>query len=125
MLGSGHLRLTSDTALDEGLRLLEQRDPPGFRALIALGGRPPLRIRAPGFEGARIDCGGAAGLDSERGRIFGRLSLALQPLTPDAVDRTEDDVLRRCGLSAIRCERCAPWLARLPTLTCRSTALVQ
>jgi DNA-3-methyladenine glycosylase II len=92
------LLLDSDKALAKGLAALGRADPL-MAALIAAGAKPALRKREPGFHGlAGIVMGQQLSVASAAA-IWGRLTLALDPLHAEAVLAASDDTLRAAGLS--------------------------
>jgi DNA-3-methyladenine glycosylase II len=91
--------LDSDAALERGLRSLTRRDP-NMKRLVALGARPPLRKRDPGFHGlAGIIVSQQLSVASA-GAIWARLTACFPALSPDDIAGASDEVLRGVGLSA-------------------------
>ncbi|RYC30834.1 DNA-3-methyladenine glycosylase 2 family protein [Lichenibacterium minor] len=85
--------------LDRALAALAERDPGLVAHLVAVGGRPPLRRRAPGFEGLAALVVSQQVSTASAAAIFGRLRAALDPLDAPALLRADDAVLRAAGLS--------------------------
>lgn len=89
-----------DDDLDRALAALEALDPARIAPMRARAGRPPLRRRAPGFEGlAAIVVSQQVSVASARAieaRLLGRFA----PLEPAALAAASDEDLRACGLSA-------------------------
>jgi DNA-3-methyladenine glycosylase II len=82
----------------KGIRAL-RRKCPHMRLVHDHAGDPPLRQHAPGFEGlARIVVGQQLSLASAQA-IWGRMLLAVRPMTPKAFLKLGDDQLRAIGLS--------------------------
>lgn len=73
---------------------------PGMAMAFKMVGHPPLRRWSPGFDGlVRIIVGQQLSTASANA-IFGRLALAVAPLTPERLLATEETALRAAGLSA-------------------------
>ena len=66
---------------------------------MAIGGRPALRHGRHGFEGLAATITGQQVSTASAAAIFGRLSLAVRPLTPEVFLGAGDATLRACGLS--------------------------
>lgn len=86
--------------LDHALAALEALDPVRIAPMRARAGRPPLRRRAPGFEGLcaivvsqQVSVASARAIEA---RLLGRFA----PLDPAAIAAASDEALRACGLSA-------------------------
>lgn len=73
---------------------------PGMAAAFKLVGQPPLRRWSPGFDGLVRIIAGQQLSTASANAIFGRLALAVVPLTPQGLLAAEDGVLRAAGLSA-------------------------
>jgi DNA-3-methyladenine glycosylase II len=90
--------ILSDDEMRKGIRAL-RRKCPHMRLVHDHAGDPPLRQHTPGFEGlARIVVGQQLSLASAQA-IWGRMLLAVQPMTPKAFLKLGDDQLRAIGLS--------------------------
>lgn len=96
------MRLTSEAALDAGLAALARRDPPGFAALWAVGGRPALRHGRRPFEALAATITGQQVSTASAAAIFGRLSAVLRPMTAETFLAATDATLRQCGLSTAK-----------------------
>jgi DNA-3-methyladenine glycosylase II len=91
-----HIHTESD--LDHGLTALTQADP-RFAAVIAKGGRPPLRRRPGGFAGLATTVVSQQLSTASAGAIWGRLAAAFDPVTPEAIIGARKERLMRIGLS--------------------------
>jgi DNA-3-methyladenine glycosylase II len=90
--------ILSADEMRKGIRAL-RRKCPHMRLVHDHAGDPPLRQHTPGFEGlARIVVGQQLSLASAQA-IWGRMLLAVQPMTPKAFLKLGDDQLRAIGLS--------------------------
>jgi DNA-3-methyladenine glycosylase II len=90
--------ILSDDEMRKGIRAL-RRKCPHMRLVHDHAGDPPLRQHTPGFEGlARIVVGQQLSLASAQA-IWGRMLLAVQPMTPKAFLKLGDNQLRAIGLS--------------------------
>lgn len=86
--------------LDRALAALEALDPRRIGPMRQRAGRPPLRRRAPGFEGlAAIVVSQQVSVASARA-IESRLLARFAPLDAAALAAARDEDLRACGLSA-------------------------
>ncbi len=109
--------IAGEADLDGAIAALAEREPGLVAHLLAVGGRPPLRRRAAGFEGLAALVVSQQVSTASAAAIFGRLRAALDPLgevaTGGRVDltmrspfgaaallRADDAVLRGAGLSA-------------------------
>jgi DNA-3-methyladenine glycosylase II len=92
-----HIRNESD--LDAALAALTAADP-RFAALIATGGRPPLRRRPDGFAGLASTVVSQQLSTASAGAIWARLAAAFEPFEPQAIMRARPVRLARLGLSA-------------------------
>lgn len=94
--------ITDEASLAAALAALRLRDPEGIGHLLAIGGDPPLRLRAPGFAGlAAIVISQQVSVASANA-IGGRLTAAFDPLDEHAIDAASDESLRACGLSGAK-----------------------
>jgi DNA-3-methyladenine glycosylase II len=90
--------ILSDEAMRKGIRAL-RRACPHMRLVHDHAGDPPVRHHTPGFEGlARIVVGQQLSLASAQA-IWGRVQLAVRPMTPQALLALDDEALRAAGLS--------------------------
>src|SRR5262245_2452325 len=90
--------ILDDDHMRDGIRAL-RRKCPHMRRIHDSAGDPPLRDYRRGFEGlARIVVGQQLSLASAQA-IWGRMRLAVQPMTPEAFLAVSDDTLRSAGLS--------------------------
>ncbi|MGA8612208.1 MAG: DNA-3-methyladenine glycosylase 2 family protein [Xanthobacteraceae bacterium] len=92
-----HIHTEAD--LDLALAALGQADA-RFLTLIAAAGRPPLRRRADGFAGLAATIVSQQLSTASAGAIWGRLTAAFEPLTPEAILRARPARLARVGLSS-------------------------
>ncbi len=96
--------IDTEADLDRAIAALAGRDPALVARLLAVGGRPPLRRRAPGFEGLAALVVSQQVSTASAAAIFGRLRAALAP-PGSAIEAADlaaagDAVLRAAGLSA-------------------------
>ena len=91
--------IDGEADLDRAIAALAERDPDLVAHLLAVGGRPPLRRRAAGFEGLAALVVSQQVSTASAAAIFGRLRAALDPLDAAAMLLAGDDVLRAAGLS--------------------------
>ncbi len=90
--------ILDDDRMRAGVAAL-RRSCPHLRKIHKLAGDPALRQHAAGFAGlARIVVGQQLSLASAQA-IWGRLDLAVQPMTPEVFLAVGDDTLRAAGLS--------------------------
>ncbi len=92
--------IDGEADLDRAIAALAEREPGLVAHLLAVGGRPPLRRRAPGFEGLAALVVSQQVSTASAAAIFGRLRAVLDPLDAAALLRADDAVLRGAGLSA-------------------------
>lgn len=89
--------IRQQTDLDDGLAALCRADPEIAR-IVAAGARPQLRLRAPGFASLlRIIVGQQLSIASADA-IWGRLMLAVDPLSPENLLAQPEACLRTTGL---------------------------
>ena len=98
--GSEVALIDREEHLDRAISALAERDPVLVAHLLAVGGRPPLRRRAPGFEGLAALVVSQQVSTASAAAIFGRLRAALDPFDAPALLAAGDDALRTAGLSA-------------------------
>ena len=89
----------TEADLDAGLARLIAADP-RLSAIVARGGRPPLRRRAGGFAGLASIIVSQQLSVASAAAIWGRLSKAFDPFQPGAVRKARRTTLQRAGLSA-------------------------
>jgi DNA-3-methyladenine glycosylase II len=94
-----HIHTEAD--LDAALAGLLAADP-RLAAVLAIGGRPPLRRRPGGFKGLAAIIVAQQLSTASAGAIWGRLEAALVPFDPETLLRTRADKLKRIGLSAAK-----------------------
>lgn len=89
--GQASLDKAADALLATGCKVAAE--------LVRVGGRPPLRLRAPGFSGfAAIIVSQQVSVASANA-IFARLEARFTPLDGAAIRAADDDSVRACGLS--------------------------
>lgn len=91
--------LDSNAVLEKGLRALVRRDAV-MKRIVALGARPPLRKREPGFEGLAGIIVSQQLSTASAAAISARLAARFPALSPEAIERAADEDLRAAGLSA-------------------------
>ena len=89
----------TEAALAAALAVLQVRDPDVIAHLLEVGGPPPLRRREPGFPGLAWIVVSQQVSVASADAIHGRLTRAIDPLTPDALLARTDEELAACGLS--------------------------
>ncbi len=92
-------RIATERDLDEAVALLAGRDPALVAHLLAVGGRPPLRRRAAGFEGLAAMVVSQQVSTAAAAAIFARLRAAVVPLDAPTLAAVSDAALRGAGLS--------------------------
>ena len=91
--------IDGQAALDAATDALLGAGCPLAAKLVAVGGRPPLRLRAPGFSGfAAIVVAQQVSVASANA-IFARLEAKFAPLDSAAIRAADDEALKSCGLS--------------------------
>ncbi len=120
MTGITHIRTEAD--LDAALAALVEAEP-RFAAIIAKAGRPPLRRRPDGYAGLAATVVSQQLSTASAGAIWGRLTAALEPFTPEAIITARPAKLARIGLSKPKIKalkeiaravvRCEPDLTKL------------
>ena len=88
-------QITLTAALDA----LSLADPIAIAHMREIAGIPPLRNRAPGFEGLAAIIVSQQVSTAAAATIFKRVEAAISPLTPAAVLACDEAALRACGLS--------------------------
>ncbi len=91
--------IDSQAALDLALARLREADPVLIGHLLEAAGQPPLRLREPGFAGLAGIIVSQQLSTTSAAAIFGRLELALAPLSPATMLAATDETLRAVGLS--------------------------
>jgi DNA-3-methyladenine glycosylase II len=89
----------TDADLERGLAALADADP-RFAALVATGGKPPLRRRPGGFAGLAAIIVSQQLSTASAAAIWGRLAAAFEPLDVASILRVRPARLARLGLSA-------------------------
>ncbi len=90
--------IATDSDVARGVRALRRRCAI-MRRVHDVTGDPPLRRRAPGFEGlARIVVGQQVSVASANA-IWARCAATIEPMTADRLARLSSEELRACGLS--------------------------
>lgn len=92
------LRIDTEADIDAGLAHLLAADP-RLAAVLAAGGRPPLRRRPGGFAGLAATVLGQQLSTASAAAIGARLFAAIDPFEPEAVLKARPDRLARIGLS--------------------------
>lgn len=92
--------IQTEADLDRAIADLALRDPELVAHLLAVGGRPPLRRRAAGFEGLAAMVVSQQVSTASAAAIFARLQAALPGLAPADLLAAPDSLLRGVGLSA-------------------------
>ena len=90
--------MASQADLERGIHLLVNADP-RLRPVLKVTGMPELRRREPGFTGLAAIVVGQQLSTASAAAIWGRLTVAFRPLTPDAVVAASEDALLHLGLS--------------------------
>ena len=81
---------------------LRAGDPELIDTLVAIGGPPPLRLRAPGFSGLAAIIVSQQLSTASAAAILRRLEAVIAPLEAAGLAATSDAILRDCGLSAAK-----------------------
>jgi DNA-3-methyladenine glycosylase II len=97
---AGVALIDSEAELDRAIAALAERDPDLVAHLLAVGGRPPLRRRAAGFEGLAAMVVSQQVSTASAAAIFGRLRAALHPFEAATLLGASETILRGAGLSA-------------------------
>jgi DNA-3-methyladenine glycosylase II len=91
-------RIQTEADLHEGIRAL-RRKCKVMRQVHDVVGLPPMRLRAPGFEGlARIIVGQQVSVASADA-IWSRFEAAIRPMSVERLRLVSDDALRAAGMS--------------------------
>jgi DNA-3-methyladenine glycosylase II len=91
--------IDGEEALNAAIDRLLLLDPEIASTLVAIGGRPLLRRRDPGFAGLVWIIVSQQVSTASANAIFKRVEANLAPLTAARILATDDAVLRACGLS--------------------------
>jgi DNA-3-methyladenine glycosylase II len=94
--------IADEATLNEAAERLRAKDPELVERLIAVGGRPPLRRREPGFAGLAAIIVSQQVSTASATAIFGRLEARIVPLEAARLAETTEDDLRACGLSTAK-----------------------
>ncbi|HEV3045660.1 MAG TPA: DNA-3-methyladenine glycosylase 2 family protein [Roseiarcus sp.] len=92
--------IDDEDALNAGLERLTTLDPELVGKLIAVGGRPPLRRREPGFAGLVWIIVSQQVSTASANAIFKRIEASFAPLGAASLLAADDAALRACGLSS-------------------------
>ena len=93
-------RIDDDDDLDDALEALSARDPDFVAHCLSIGGRPPLRRRAAGFEGLAAMVVSQQVSTASAAAIFARLKAAVPQFEARHLLAASDAVLRDVGLSS-------------------------
>ena len=93
--------------MHEAAERLRAKDPELIERLVAIGGRPPLRRRDPGFAGLAAIIVSQQLSVASASAIFGRLEALVAPLEAAELAKATEESLRACGLSTPKSGRCA------------------
>ena len=94
--------IDGEAALDAALERLRAADPTVVAHMMAIGGRPPLRAREPGFAGLAAIIVAQQLSTASAAAIYGRLEAALHPLAPATMQAASDATLTTVGLSVAK-----------------------
>jgi DNA-3-methyladenine glycosylase II len=94
--------IADETSLGEAAERLRAKDPDLVERLIAIGGRPPLRRREPGFAGLAAIIVSQQVSVASASAIFQRLEALIVPLEAPLLAKATEESLRACGLSAAK-----------------------
>jgi DNA-3-methyladenine glycosylase II len=94
--------IADEATLNEATERLRAKDAELVERLIAIGGRPPLRRREPGFAGLAAIIVSQQVSTASASAIFGRLEARIVPLEAAQLAKTTEDDLRACGLSTAK-----------------------
>ena len=92
-------RIDGEDDLDDALAALSARDPAFVAQCLSVGGRPPLRRRAAGFEGLAAMVVSQQVSTASAAAIFARLQAALPQFEALPLLAASDAALRDVGLS--------------------------
>lgn len=91
--------IDSEAAIDEAVAALLQLDPEVVAHMLEHGGRPLLRLRAPGFEGMVWIVVSQQVSVASAEAIAARVRAGIVPLEAQRLLELSEDELRACGLS--------------------------
>ena len=91
--------IDGQASLDAATEALLNAGCPVAAKLVAVGGRPPLRLRAPGFPGFAAIIVAQQVAVASANAIFARVEARFVPLDGAAIIAADDASLRSCGLS--------------------------
>jgi DNA-3-methyladenine glycosylase II len=94
--------IADEATLQEAAERLRAKDPELIERLAAIGGRPPLRRRDPGFAGLAAIIVSQQLSVASAGAILGRLEALVVPLEAAELAKATEDDLRACGLSTAK-----------------------
>ena len=92
--------IADEATLNAGAEALRALDPELFDRLLAVGGRPPLRRREPGFAGLAAIIVSQQVSVASANAIYAKLEARIAPLEAASLAAASEDDLRSCGLSA-------------------------
>jgi DNA-3-methyladenine glycosylase II len=92
--------IADEAALADAAERLRAKDPELVERMVAVGGRPPLRRREPGFAGLAAIIVSQQVSSASASAIFGRLEARIVPLEAARLAEASEETLRACGLSA-------------------------
>jgi len=91
--------IADEAGLFEAAERLRAQDPELIERLTAIGGPPPLRLRAAGFAGLAAIIVAQQVSTASAAAIFGRLQARIVPLEAAELAKATEADLRACGLS--------------------------
>jgi DNA-3-methyladenine glycosylase II len=91
--------IADEASLAEAAERLRAKDPELVERMVAIGGRPPLRRREPGFAGLAAIIVSQQVSTASASAIFGRLAARIVPLEAARLAGATEESLRACGLS--------------------------
>jgi DNA-3-methyladenine glycosylase II len=91
--------IADEASLAEAAERLRAKDPELVERMVAIGGRPPLRRREPGFAGLAAIIVSQQVSTASASAIFGRLEARIVPLEAAQLAEATEETLRACGLS--------------------------
>jgi DNA-3-methyladenine glycosylase II len=91
--------IADEATLAEAAERLRAKDPELVERMVAIGGRPPLRRREPGFAGLAAIIVSQQVSTASASAIFGRLEARIVPLEAARLAEATEETLRACGLS--------------------------
>jgi len=107
--------IADEATLHEAAERLRAKDPELIERLVAIGGRPPLRRRDPGFAGLAAIIVSQQLSVASASAILGRLEALVAPLEAAQLAKATEESLRACGLST----------AKIRTLRALAAAVVE